>query len=43
LERESFVKAVELMIQEISLLSMQKWICENYLFEDYYWKSGIRS
>jgi hypothetical protein len=41
LERENFIRNVELMIPEVPNLSILKKGCENYLFEDYHLKSGI--
>jgi hypothetical protein len=42
-ERESFVGCVKLRIPKATALSIEKRTCENYLFEDYHWKSGIKS
>jgi hypothetical protein len=36
LEREGFVRIVELTIPKVTTLSIQKWNCENYLFNRFY-------
>jgi hypothetical protein len=41
LGRESLLGLLNRKYQMRVFCQYQKWDCENYLFEDYHWKSGI--
>jgi len=41
LGKRKLIRIVEFTIANVTILSIPKMNCENYLFEDYRWKSGI--